>query len=91
MSAFTARRIPLTAVHWPTGTTWALARGLRQAAAPDPSSPGLVRGLEQEAAFHLAAGHAVAFGAGPVALAGLLAALALPPGAGIALPAIAAP
>jgi hypothetical protein len=91
MRATTIRRITLTAAHWPTGTTWALARGLRQAAVPDPSSPGPVRGFEQEAAFHLGARHAVSFGSAPAALTGLLAALALPAGADLALPALAAP
>lgn len=91
MAPLRFRRIPSAGLHRPHGTSWALARGAIHAITPDPAAPGPVRGLEREAGFHLQAGHAVAFGSASAALELLLAAMALPAGAQVLLPAIAQP
>jgi hypothetical protein len=83
------RRIPLRGSHRPHGSSWALTRGMLHALAPDPSSPGPLRGLEREAGFHLQAAHAVAFGGAPTALELLLGSLGLTPGAQVLIPALA--
>jgi dTDP-4-amino-4,6-dideoxygalactose transaminase len=85
------RTIPARGAHRPHGTTWALARGALHAIAPDPSAPGPMRGLEQEAAFHLQAAHAVPIGNATTALELLLGAMGLPPDAEVLLPALSEP
>ncbi len=85
------RRIPRTGIHRPHGTSWALARGALHAVAPDPSSPGPVRGLEQEAGFHLHAAHCVAVGTAPLALELLLGALDPAPDSPVLISALAEP
>jgi len=83
------RRIPNSGAHRPHGSSWALLRGALHAFAPDPAAPGPIRGLEQEAGFHLHSRHAVAFGSAHHGLEHTLRALALPSGSTVLLPAIA--
>jgi dTDP-4-amino-4,6-dideoxygalactose transaminase len=85
------RRIPSIGYHRPHGTSWALTRGALHAIAPDPAAPGPLRGLEQEAGFHLQAGHVVAFGSPRAGLAWALEALGRPRGARVLMPALAPP
>jgi len=83
------RRIPNAGAHRPHGSSWALLRGALHAFAPDPAAPGPIRGLEQEAGFHLHTRHAVAFGSAHHGLEHSLRALAPPTGSAVLLPAIA--
>ena len=79
MAILRLRRIPSVGAHRPPGTSWALTRGALHAIAPDPAAPGPLRGLAQEAGFHLQARHVVPLGSASVALELLLTALESPP------------
>lgn len=85
------RRIPSAGIHRPHGSSWALARGVLHALAPDPAAPGPLRSVEREAGFHLQARHAVALGSGAIGLTALLESIALPTGGRVLLPALAPP